>query len=71
MQATARDVLCYALHNLRDYPVVMHIHDEIIVEDGGSLTLDKLSAIMGQTPPWASGLLLRADGDVMKYYQKT
>ena len=71
VQATARDVLCYALHNLRDYPVVMHIHDEIIVEDDGNLSLDELSKIMGQTPPWASGLLLRADGDVMKYYQKT
>ena len=70
VQATARDVLCYALHNLRDYPVVMHIHDEIIVEDDGSLTLDELSKIMGQTPPWASGLLLRADGDEMDYYRK-
>ena len=70
VQATARDVLCYALHNLRDYPVVMHIHDEIIVEDDGSLSLDELSKIMGQTPPWASGLLLRADGDEMDYYRK-
>ena len=70
VQATARDVLCYALHNLRDYPVVMHIHDEIVVEDDGSLTLDELSEIMGQTPPWASGLLLRADGDEMDYYRK-
>ena len=70
VQATARDVLCYALHNLRDYPVVMHIHDEIIVEDDGSLSLDELSAIMGQTSPWASGLLLRADGDEMDYYRK-
>ncbi len=70
VQATARDVLCYALHNLRDYPVVMHIHDEIIVEDDGSLSLDELSRIMGQTPPWASGLLLRADGDEMDYYRK-
>ena len=71
VQATARDVLCYALHNLRECPVVMHIHDEIVVEDDGRLTLDELSAIMGQTPPWASGLQLRADGDEMKYYQKT
>ena len=70
VQATARDVLCYALHNLRDYPVVMHIHDEIVVEDDGSLSLDELSKIMGQTPPWASGLLLRADGDEMDYYRK-
>ena len=70
VQATARDVLCYALHNLRDYPVVMHIHDEIIVEDDGNLSLDELSKIMGQTPPWASGLLLRADGDEMDYYRK-
>ena len=70
VQATARDVLCYALHNLRDYPVVMHIHDEIIVEDDGNLSFDELSKIMGQTPPWASGLLLRADGDEMDYYRK-
>ncbi len=70
VQATARDVLCYALHNLRDYPVVMHIHDEIVVEDDGNLSLDELSKIMGQTPPWASGLLLRADGDEMDYYRK-
>jgi DNA polymerase len=48
----------------------MHIHDEIIVEDDGSLSLDELSRIMGQTPPWASGLLLRADGDEMDYYRK-
>ena len=68
---TARDVLCYALGNLSDEPVVMHVHDEIICESGGSLTLEKLCNVMGQTPPWARGLLLRAEGDEMPYYQKT
>ena len=35
---------------------------------GGSL--QAVSEQMGRTPPWAPGLVLRADGDEMKYYQK-
>ena len=50
IQATARDVLCYAIGNLGDRPVVMHVHDEIICEADGSLSLDQLCEIMGRTP---------------------
>ena len=32
VQAISRDILCYAMRNLRDYSIVMHIHDEIVIE---------------------------------------
>ena len=32
--------------------------------------LEDICAIMGQTPSWAEGLLLRADGYVCDFYQK-
>ena len=70
IQATARDVLCYAIGNLGDRPVVMHVHDEIICEADGSLSLDQLCEIMGRTPPWAEGLLLKAEGFETEYYRK-
>ena len=71
VQATARDVLCYAIGNLGDRLVVMHVHDEIICEADGSLSPEELCEIMGKTPPWAEGLLLKAEGDEMDYYRKT
>ena len=36
----------------------------------GDLSLEDICAIMGQTPAWAEGLLLRADGYVCDFYQK-
>ncbi len=70
VQATARDVLCYALGNLEECPVVMHVHDEIICEAGGNMSLEQLCEIMGKTPPWAEGLLLKAEGFETEYYRK-
>lgn len=69
-QAVARDVLCYAMQTLRDTRIVMHVHDELIIEADERLTLQEVCEKMGQTPPWASGLLLRADGYECQYYQK-
>ncbi len=70
VQATARDVLCHALGNLDECPVVMHVHDEIICEAGGRLSLGELCEIMGRTPPWGEGLLLKAEGFETQYYRK-
>ena len=70
VQATARDVLCYAIGNLEECPVVMHVHDEIICEADGNMSVEELCAIMGKTPPWAEGLLLKAEGFETKYYRK-
>ena len=69
-QAVARDVLCYAMQTLGDKQIVMHVHDELIIEADESLTLEEVCEKMGRTPPWAPGLILRADGYECGYYKK-
>ncbi|MFR4413825.1 MAG: hypothetical protein ACLT4C_00160 [Butyricicoccus sp.] len=32
VQATSRDILCYAMKTLRCCSIVMHIHDELVIE---------------------------------------
>lgn len=70
VQATARDILCYAMKNLRDCSIVMHIHDEVVIEAKQGTTLNEVCKIMSQAPPWARGLLLRADGYETDFYKK-
>ena len=70
VQATARDILCYAMRTLRCCSIVMHIHDELVIEAGPCMSLDAVCEQMGRTPPWATGLLLRADGYATPFYKK-
>ena len=70
VQATARDILCYAMRTLRCCAIVMHIHDELVIEAAPSMSLDAVCEQMGRTPPWAEGLLLRADGYITPFYKK-
>ena len=72
VQATARDILVEAMRRLETagYSIVMHVHDEAVIEAPADTSLDDICAIMGQTPAWAEGLLLRADGYVCDFYQK-
>lgn len=70
VQATSRDILCYAMRTLRCSEIVMHIHDELVIEADPSMSLDAVCEQMGRTPPWAKGLLLRADGYVTPFYKK-
>lgn len=70
VQATARDILCYALKTLRCCNIVAHVHDEIIIEADKRMSLDAVCEQMGRTPPWAEGLLLRADGYECEFYKK-
>jgi len=70
VQATARDILCYAMKTLRCCSIVMHIHDELVIEGDPRMSLDAICEQMGRTPPWAKGLLLRADGYVTDFYKK-
>lgn len=64
VQATARDILVEAMRRLESagYQIVMHVHDEAVIEAPTDSSLEDICAIMGQTPAWAEGLLLRADG---------
>lgn len=70
VQATARDILCYAMRTLRHCSIVMHIHDELVIEADLRMSLDAVCEQMGRTPPWAKGLLLRADGYATPFYKK-
>jgi len=70
VQATARDILCYAMQTLRYCSIVMHIHDEVVIEADPRMSLDAVCEQMGRTPPWAKGLLLRADGYATPFYKK-
>lgn len=70
VQATARDILCYAMQTLRCCSIVMHIHDEIVIETDPHMSLYSVCKQMGRTPPWAKGLQLRADGYETDFYKK-
>lgn len=70
VQATSRDILCYAMKTLRCCSIVMHIHDELVIEADPKVSLDAICEQMGRTPPWAKGLLLRADGYTTPFYKK-
>ncbi|GAA2911920.1 DNA polymerase [Vagococcus fluvialis] len=70
VQAMARDILCFAMENLRQYDIVGSVHDEVIIEVEPATTVEKINKIMVQAPSWADGLLLNADGYECMFYQK-
>ncbi|WP_297861941.1 DNA polymerase [uncultured Acidaminococcus sp.] len=70
VQGTARDILCYAMQTLRCCSIVGHVHDELIIECDKATSVDAICEQMGRTPPWAEGLILRADGYECEFYQK-
>ena len=65
VQATARDILAHAIVNLEraGYPVVLHVHDEIVAEvPEGVGSIDEFERIMSTMPEWASHWPVRAQG---------
>lgn len=70
IQGLARDILCYAMRTLRCCDIVAHVHDELIIEAAGRMSLEVLCKQMGRTPPWAEDLILRADGYTTEFYRK-
>ena len=74
-QSVARDCLLIAMQRVaKRYPdIVMHVHDEMIVEvpeDEAEEALKFICDAMGEPIPWAPGLLLRGDGYLCDYYKK-
>ena len=69
-QAISRDILCHAMQTLRMMDIVAHVHDELIIECDERISLPVICEQMARTPPWAEGLLLRADGFECQFYQK-
>lgn len=70
VQAISRDILCHAINTLKDYYIVAHVHDEIIIEAKMDESLSLVCEKMARTPKWAKGLLLSADGFECLFYQK-
>lgn len=73
VQAVAADIQAEALKRLEDrqYPVVMHTHDEAISEvDVNFGSVDEMAAIMSERPPWASWWPIKAAGWTHTRYQK-
>lgn len=69
-QAIARDILMFAMETIRNCSIVGHVHDEVIIEARQDMSLEAVCQQMGRTPPWAKGLLLRADGYECGFYKK-
>ena len=74
VQATARDCLAISMERIAalGYNIVMHVHDEIIVdcpiEDTDAM--ERINACMAEPIPWAPGLPLRGDGYETPFYMK-
>ena len=70
VQAISRDILCYAMRTLSHCRICAHVHDELIIECRKDISLEAICEQMGRTPPWAEGLVLRADGYETRFYKK-
>lgn len=75
IQAIARDMLAGTMLNLYydGYDVVLHVHDEIGIEDKKArekATLKHMLKLMNVLPYWADGLPIGAEGFTNDYYKK-
>lgn len=74
-QAVARDIQAVNMKKITDagYPIVMHVHDEVVCEVNEQTAEDDLKRIIDickVNPEWFPGVKLSAEGFVSKYYKK-
>lgn len=65
VQGIARDILAFAMVNIEaaDYPIVLHIHDEIVSEvPKGFGSVEEFEKIMATMPPWCADWPIKAAG---------
>lgn len=72
IQAISRDLLAEAMERLDEagYTIVMHVHDEAVIEAKMDDSVDEVCKIMSVTPDWAEGLILNVAGYECEFYQK-
>ncbi|HGC8951796.1 TPA: DNA polymerase [Streptococcus agalactiae] len=70
VQAISRDILTYSLKQLKEFKIVGHVHDEIIIECPMKQKLDEVASLMGIAPDWMPDINLRADGYECLFYKK-
>ena len=73
VQAIARDILFDAMQRLNsaELEIVMHVHDEVLIEASPGVSLEAVCELMSKTPLWAKGLPLRTDGYESQFYKKS
>lgn len=72
VQATARDILAEAVLRIEaaGYPVVLHVHDEVIVDVPKSVPKEVIRDLMVQRPAWAQDLPIRSScKDAERYFK--
>lgn len=74
IQGIGRDCLAESMLKVEKlYPIVMHVHDEMIAEvpkEVAAEALETMGQLMGEELPWAPGLILRGDGYLCDFYRK-
>ena len=75
VQGIARDCLAEAMMRVdtAGYKIVMHVHDEMIVDedaDTAQYALSDINRCMSLPIDWAPGLPLKGDGYVCDFYRK-
>lgn len=72
IQAMSRDILAEAMARIEaaGYDIVMHVHDEAVIEAPRDAVLEDMCQIMSKAPDWTPGLILNAAGYECEFYQK-
>lgn len=72
VQAIARDCLAEAMLRVdaSGHDIIMHVHDEMIIEAAPGATLEDIQAAMAIRPTWGPDLPLRGDGYECPWYRK-
>ena len=72
-QGIARDVMAVAMLKLKHYPIIMHVHDEIVIEcdeNNADTVLNAMKNIMGTPPTWARDLPVTSEGEISQRFGK-
>jgi len=75
-QALARDIFSHMLCEIYRLPhadLIMHVHDEVVVEtdaDKAEQVLSEIISIMSTPPPWIPDIPLAAEGTILTKYEK-
>ena len=75
VQAVSRDIFSEMILNIEaaGYPIVWHVHDEVIAEvptDQADSALEHITELMSTPPEWAPNLPLAAEGAIFERYDK-